>query len=69
MHIDVKKQNVFGIQVSANHLAVARPGDKLLAQSRVVHLGRTTHVWDVEISNQAGKKVSSGRITMLVTEL
>lgn len=69
MYIDVSKQNTFGIQVNANHLAVARPGDVLSAQSRVVHIGRTTHVWDVDITNQLGKKVSSGRITMLVTEL
>lgn len=69
LNIDVKTQNTFGIQVNANHLSVARPGDVLTAKSQAVHLGRTTHVWDVEISNQAGKKVSSGRITLLVTTL
>lgn len=68
LFIDFKKQNSFGIQVSANHLAVARPGDRLEAKSRAVHIGRTTHLWEVEISNQDGKVVSSGRITMLITE-
>ncbi|WP_408097155.1 PaaI family thioesterase [Peredibacter sp. HCB2-198] len=66
--IDTKKQNSFGIQVSANHLSIARPGDVLTAKSEAVHLGRTTHIWDVNISNQNGKLVSSGRITMLVTD-
>lgn len=66
--IDSKKQNSFGIQVSANHLSIARPGDVLIAKSEAVHLGRTTHIWDVNISNQNGKLVSSGRITMLVTD-
>lgn len=66
--IDTKKQNSFGIQVSANHLSIARPGDVLTAKSEAVHLGRTTHIWDVNILNQNGKLVSSGRITMLVTD-
>lgn len=69
LKIDSRKQNAFGIQVSANHLAIAKPGDVLTAKSEAVHIGRTTHIWDVNISNQLGKLVSSGRITMLVTDL
>lgn len=69
LYLDPEKQNAFGIQVSANHLSIARPGDVLSAKSSAVHIGRTTHIWDVAISNQHGKLVSSGRITMLVTEM
>lgn len=69
LHIDPKHQNAFGIQISANHLSIARPGDVLTARSSAVHIGRTTQVWDVVITNQKGKIVSSGRITMLVTEI
>ncbi len=68
LYLDLDKYNSFGIQVSANHLAVARPGDLLTARSTPVHIGKTTQVWDVNITNQKGKLVSSGRITMLVTE-
>jgi 1,4-dihydroxy-2-naphthoyl-CoA hydrolase len=68
LNIDREKQNSFGIQVSANHTAIARPGDKLLAKSIPVHLGKTTHIWDVNITNQNGKVISSGRVTMLVTD-
>lgn len=68
LFIDPKKYNAFGIQVNANHLSVARPGDVLSARSTPVHIGKTTQVWDVNITNQNGKLVSSGRITMLVTE-
>lgn len=69
LFIDIEKQNSFGIQVNANHIGIARPGDKLAARSSPVHIGRTTHVWDVNITNQKGKLISSGRITMLITEL
>jgi 1,4-dihydroxy-2-naphthoyl-CoA hydrolase len=69
LYIDPKRQNAFGIQVSANHLAIARHGDVLTARSSAVHIGRTTQVWEVEIKNQNDKIVSSGRITLLVTEI
>lgn len=68
LYIDLKQQNTFGIQVNANHISVARPGDKLTAKSTSVHIGRTTQIWDVNITNQMGKLISSGRITMLVTD-
>ena len=68
LFLDLEKQNSFGIQVNANHISVARPGDVLTATSRAVHIGKTTQIWDVTIENQTGKIVSSGRITMLVTD-
>ncbi len=68
LFIDPERFNAFGIQVNANHISVARPGDVLTARSKPVHIGKTTQVWDVNILNQTGKLVSSGRITMLVTE-
>jgi 1,4-dihydroxy-2-naphthoyl-CoA hydrolase len=69
LFVDLTKQNAFGIQVSANHLSVARPGDQLIARSQAVHIGKTTHVWEVTITNQKKKIVSTGRITMLITYL
>jgi 1,4-dihydroxy-2-naphthoyl-CoA hydrolase len=69
LYIDLEKQNAFGIQVTANHLSIAKPGDILTAKSSAVHLGKTTQVWDVSIMNQKNKLISSGRITMLVTEM
>lgn len=68
LFIDFEKQNSFGIQVNANHISVALPGDVLTAKSQKVHIGKTTQIWDVNITNQKGKLVSSGRITMLVTD-
>ena len=69
LFINQEHQNAFGIQVSANHVSIAKPGDVLTAKSSPVHIGKTTQIWDVNISNQAGKLVSTGKITMLVTEI
>lgn len=68
LFLNQEKQNAFGIQVSANHISVARPGDKLTSKSFPVHIGKTTHIWDVNITNQNGKLISNGKITMLITE-
>ena len=65
--IDPSLANVLGIQVSANHLGTAREGDRLHVTTTAVHLGRTTQIWQIDITNQNGKAISSGRITSLVT--
>jgi len=64
--IDFQKFNALGIQVSANHTGVAMKGEKLSAVSKAVHIGRSTHIWEVNISNEKGKLLSSGRITMMI---
>ena len=64
--LDPARENALGLQVSCNHLAIAKPGDTLTAWSRPVHVGRTTHIWEVAIDNQKRKRVSEGRITMLI---
>ncbi len=61
-------KNSLGIQVSANHLQVARPGDVLTTTATAVHIGRSTHIWDVAIENQKGRLICSGRITMLIVD-
>ncbi len=61
-------KNTLGIQVSASHLQIARPGDELTATARPAHVGRSTQIWDVTIVNQLGKMVSTGRITLLVVD-
>jgi len=63
-----EKKNSLGIQVSANHLGVAVPGDKLTAIARPIHVGRSTHLWSVSIENQKGKLVSTGTITMMIVD-
>jgi len=57
-----------GIQVNANHFAAAGPSEELTITAAAVHLGRTTHVWEVAIENQKGRLISSGRITLLVVD-
>lgn len=51
-----------GIQVNGNHVHSARLGNLLTAKATIIHRGRSTHLWDVEIYTEMGTLVSSLRV-------
>ncbi|MFR9165252.1 MAG: PaaI family thioesterase [Dysgonomonas sp.] len=54
----------YGIQISANHMSTAKMGDKVRAKGTILHRGKSTHVWNVDvISETTGKLISSVRVT------
>lgn len=55
-----------GINVSANHVKAVLEGDTVTATGRILHKGRTLHVWHIEINNSAGELISSVEITNFV---
>lgn len=57
----------FGIQVSASHVGTAKIGDTVKAKGTILHKGRSTHVWNVDVvSETTGKLISTIRITNCV---
>jgi 1,4-dihydroxy-2-naphthoyl-CoA hydrolase len=54
-----------GIEVNANHLRPVREGT-VVGTTRPVHLGRSLHVWGVEIADEAGKPVCVARLTVMI---
>jgi uncharacterized protein (TIGR00369 family) len=55
-----------GIQVSGNHVGAVPDGGKVIAEGRIVHRGRSTHVWNVDVTDAAGRLVSSIRVTNFI---
>lgn len=55
-------ETVVGMQVSGNHVSSAHEGDTVRAVGTPVHLGRSSHVWNVDIFTSTGKLVSSVRV-------
>ena len=51
-----------GIQVSANHVGMVRTGSYVIATGQLIHRGRTTHIWNVDITSPEGKLISTARI-------
>jgi 1,4-dihydroxy-2-naphthoyl-CoA hydrolase len=38
------------------------------AEARAIHSGRTTWVWEVEFTNEQGKRTAVSRVTLAVRE-
>ena len=53
------------IELKTNFLGTAVEG-MLSCESRLVHGGRTTQVWDAAVTNEAGKKLALFRCTQLL---
>jgi len=67
LNIDASKQMAFGLEINANHLRPKRDG-QLTAVATPVHRGRTTHVWDIRISDENDKLICISRCTVAVVD-
>jgi 1,4-dihydroxy-2-naphthoyl-CoA hydrolase len=65
MCVDADEYQVVGQEINANHVRAAR-GGLVTGTARAVHLGGRTHVWSIDIVNDAQKLVCISRITMAV---
>ncbi|MBF6600525.1 MAG: PaaI family thioesterase [Dehalococcoidia bacterium] len=55
------------IEMKVNFLGSVRAGGSVFGRARPVHRGRSTHVWDVEVSDEAtGKLITLFRCTQMV---
>lgn len=57
-----------GLEVNANHLRAVRDG-RVTATARPVHIGRSTHVWDIRLVDAQGKPSCVSRLTVAVMPL
>ncbi|MCR5469967.1 MAG: PaaI family thioesterase [Prevotella sp.] len=52
-----------GIEVSGSHVKAVAEGDTVTAFARMLHKGKTLHVWNVDIKDTAGDLISNVRVT------
>jgi 1,4-dihydroxy-2-naphthoyl-CoA hydrolase len=63
--VDLSKEIVVGIEINANHVRGVKSG-YVYGTVRPLHVGRSTHVWDIRIENEEGKLVCVSRLTVAV---
>jgi 1,4-dihydroxy-2-naphthoyl-CoA hydrolase len=63
--IDTEKYICVGLEINANHVRAVRNG-LVIATATRLHLGASTHVWDIKIHNENGKIVCISRLTVSV---
>jgi Cof subfamily protein (haloacid dehalogenase superfamily) len=51
-----------GMQVGGNHLSSAHEGDTVRAVATIIHRGRSSHVWNVDVFTSTDKLISSVRV-------
>ncbi len=63
--LDPNKFICVGLEINANHIRSARSG-YVTGTARPLHLGGTTHVWDIKIYDDAEKLICISRLTLAI---
>ena len=66
--LDMKKQKAVGLELNANHIRPVKSG-LVTGVTKAVALGKSVHVWNIEIFNDAGKLNCVSRLTTAVVDL
>jgi uncharacterized protein (TIGR00369 family) len=63
--VDLDIFEVRGSQLSANHLKSAKNGF-VSGEAKIIHQGKNTHVWNIDIKNQNDELISTCRLTNFI---
>lgn len=62
-----KTKLINGIELSINHLKSKREGF-IFATAKPVHMGKTTHLWEIRVEDEEGKLISLCKLTNIVLD-
>ena len=63
--IDISKQKCVGLEINASHLKPAFSG-YVTGTCKPVRIGKTMHVWQIDIRNDAGQLTCVSRLTVAI---
>ncbi|SFC32931.1 1,4-dihydroxy-2-naphthoyl-CoA hydrolase [Flexibacter flexilis DSM 6793] len=63
--LNPEKQYCVGLEINANHVSGVRDG-YVYGKASAVHIGGSTHIWEIRITTETGKLVCISRITMAI---
>lgn len=63
--LESDKEMAVGLDINANHVRAVTSGH-VTGTARPLHLGRTTHVWEIRIVDEGDRLVCISRLTMAV---
>lgn len=67
MVVDRAQFQCVGLEINANHVHIATAGF-VTGIATPLHLGRSTHVWDIKIYNEDEKMVCVSRLTVAIIQ-
>ncbi len=65
LFVDIENFEVRGIELSINHLRSKRDG-MIYAIAKPVHIGRTTHLWEIIVTDEQDKLIAHAKLTNIV---
>ncbi len=65
MFINPEKQEVRGIEISANHLRSKREG-VVFCTAKIIHKGASIHLWEIKIVDENDKLISLCKLSNMV---
>lgn len=65
--VDPDKFYCVGLEINTNHIRSIREGF-VYGVAKPYHLGKSTQVWSIEITNEKKQLISINRLTMMVME-
>lgn len=65
--VDTNKKFCVGLEINANHLRGVKEG-YVHGTAKAIHIGKSTHVWEIKIADDEGRPVCISRITMSVLD-
>ncbi len=66
--IDSNREIAVGLEVNANHVNGISSGF-VLARGKIIHAGRKTHLWQVDITEEGSNKlICVGKLTVMILE-
>ena len=63
--VDTSRYAVVGLEINGNHIRSVRSGS-VLGTARPLHLGRSTHVWEIRVEDERGRLVCISRLTVSI---
>jgi 1,4-dihydroxy-2-naphthoyl-CoA hydrolase len=67
MCLDLSKEYCVGLDINANHIRAIRSGT-VTGVAKPIHIGRSTHVWEINITDENQRMVCVSRITMAILQ-
>lgn len=68
LHVDPQESAPVGAEISANHVKSAKTGT-ITATATPVHIGRSSHLFDIRVENENGELISIVRLLNFIKKL
>ena len=65
LYVNSELSEIRGIEISANHLKAKRDGI-VTATAKIVHKGRSIHLWEIRITDENNNLISLCKLTNMV---